>query len=113
MKILAQSKELTKEQIYLMTKSPSIIPVKNVEDNTHLTVVAFITYEDVNSQGETSELLSVLGTNNEVWACQSDTFKRSFNDLVEIMGTEGFTIKKLSGTTKAGRPYVNCDLVIA
>ena len=112
MRIIEKSKELTKEQTYLLTKSPSVLPVKDIEDGSELTVVAFLTYEDVNSKGETSNILSIMGENNEVWACQSETFKRSFNDLVEIMGVDGFTIKKLSGTTKAGRPYVNCDLVV-
>lgn len=112
MEIISTSKELTKEQLYLMTKSPSIKSVKDIEDGTELTVKASLVYQDVNSKGEESEILSIMGENNEVWACQSETFKRSFNDLVEIMGAEGFTLKKLSGVTNAGRPYVNCDLVV-
>ena len=110
MEIISTSRELTNQELYKMTKSPSILTVNRIEDGTVLEVSAFINYTDINSEGKESEILAVLGTNGTVWACQSATFKRTFNDLVSIFGNNGFSIKKLSGTTKSGRPYVNCDL---
>lgn len=110
MEIISTSRELTKQELYKMTKSPSILTVNHIEDGAILEVSAFINYTDTNSEGEENEILAVMGTDGTVWACQSATFKRAFNDLVSIFGNDGFSIKKLSGTTKAGRPYVNCDL---
>lgn len=112
MNILKTSKELNPTETYLLTKSPSVVPVKSVEDNTVIAVKCWLLYTDIDSKGDEVELLSIMGEDNTVVACQSATFKRSFADLVDIFGTSGFSIKKISGTTKSDRGYVNCDLAI-
>lgn len=112
MTITRTSKELTKEEKYLMTKSPSIVSIKDIPDNTEIQVYAWCEYSDISKDGEETDLLSIMDNEFNVYACQSATFKRNFFDLVDIFEDEMFTIKKLSGTTNAGRPYINCDLVI-
>lgn len=112
MKITRTNKDLTKEEKYMMTKSPSIVSIKDIPDNTEIEIYAWCEYNDISKDGEETELLSIMDSNFNVYACQSATFKRNFFDLVDIFENETFTIKKLSGTTKAGRPYINCDLVI-
>jgi len=112
MTITRTSKELTKEEKYLMTKSPSIVSIKDIPDNTEIQVYAWCEYNDVSHDGEETNLLSIMDNEFNVYACQSATFKRNFYDLVDIFEDEMFTIKKISGTTNAGRPYINCDLVI-
>lgn len=110
MNILEQSRELTKVELYLMTKNPACISVSNVADSTVINVSAFLVYEDINSKGETVELLSILTPDNKVYACQSATFKKSFKDIADIADGDEFAVVKVSGTTKAGRPYINCVL---
>jgi hypothetical protein len=114
MKIIFESREFTPTEKYLMTKSPSIISVKNVEDGSLLEVKGYLHYEDEDQNGKTSHMTSIIGVSNGeqvVWSTQSKTFVDNFIDISEIFEGEGFTIKKLSGVTKnTKRPYVNCDL---
>ena len=118
MKILQTSRDFSAKEIYNMTQDKAVISVKNVPTGTILHVNGYVTFEDTNSKGETSEILSLLGANDdgevEVWACQSETFKRSFMDIVEIIKQSGMNlddgvdIQKLDGESKSGRPYVDC-----
>lgn len=108
--IKEKSKEFTKSELYKMTKSPSIISVNNVEDNTELEVAGYLVFTDTNSNGEDVEILSIMGTDGIVWCTQSETFKKNFLDIYSIFDGDIFTIVKLSGATKSGRPFVNCDL---
>lgn len=114
MEITFESREFTPTEKYLMTKSPSIISVKNVEDGTILEVKGYLQYEDEDHNGKTSYMTSLIGVSNGeqvVWSTQSKTFVHNFVDIAEIFGGEVFKIKKLSGVTKnTQRPYVNCDL---
>lgn len=107
------SEDLTKKELYLMTQAPNIKVIKDVEDGTQIQVKAWCLFADTKEQtGETVELLSILTPDNVAYSCQSATFKRSFNDILSIMEDESFSIEKFSGTTKAGRPFVNCSLVV-
>lgn len=115
MKIVTKSKEdFTKVELYRMTKSPSIVSVKALEDGATITPAGWLTFDDENARGETSHMLSIIGTDafgqEMVWSCQSRTFKDNFMDLWNMLDGEEFTLKKISGVTKAGRDYVNCDL---
>ena len=120
MKIIKKSREFTAKEIYNMTQDSEVMSVKNVEDGAIINVNGYIVFADTDHDGNTSEILSIIGADNEtgevvVWACQSETFKRSFSDIIDIaedsgidISNEPITIQKLSGTTKAGRDYVNC-----
>ena len=118
MKIIATSRDFTAKEIYNMTQDKAVISVKNVPTGSILNVNGYVLFEDTNKDGETSELLSIIGVNVdgefEVWACQSATFKRSFMDIVEIVTQSGMSvedgidIQKLDGETKSGRGYVDC-----
>lgn len=110
MNITNTSRELTSQEKYRLTMSPEILSLHKIEDNDTLTVSAFLEFDDVDSNGEETHILSILGTDDVVWCMQSATAKRSFFDIVSIFGNEGFTVKKISGETKAGRKYVNLTL---
>lgn len=114
MKITEKSTEFTKVELYRMTKSSSIVSVKALEDGTTITPRGWLTFDDENAKGETSHMLSIIGDDafgqEAVWSCQSQTFKDNFMDLWNMFDGEPFTLKKISGVTKAGRDYVNCDL---
>lgn len=108
------SENFTKSELYRMTKSPSIVSVKTVADGTTMSPIGWLTFDDENDKGEVSHMLSIIGVGEDdqevVWSCQSQTFKDNFMDLWELFKGDNFKIKKLSGQTKAGREYVNCDL---
>lgn len=109
--IKEQSREFTEVEKYLMTLAPSINSLKDVEDSKSIKVDGYLLFEDVKeSTGEIVELLSIITPEKEVYVTQSGTFKRSLKDIVNIMGDKPFAIQKLSGSTKAGRPFINCTL---
>ena len=115
MTILKTSRDFTNVEKYLMTQDPGIISVKDVPDNSQMAVSGYLLYEDQNAKGETSELLSVIGTvdgSTKVWCCQSATFKRSFGQMFMLFEDEPFTIVKTSGVSKGGKSYVDCMLAI-
>ena len=110
-KITSTSREFTEVEKYLMTISPAIISMKDVADGTPITVAGILYFEDVKENtGETVKVMSIITPDNEVYSCQSATFKRSVNDIASIMGDMAFTIIKTSGKTKAGRDFINCVL---
>lgn len=109
--IKKMSREFNEVEQYLMTIAPSIISLKDVEDGEHITVNGILVFEDVKeSTGETVEVMSIITPDKKVYSCQSATFKRSINDIANIMKDKPFTVIKTSGKTKNKRDYINCVL---
>ena len=106
-----RSREFTSVEEYLMTIAPSIKSMKDVEDNTVIAVDGLLTFTDIKEEtGEEVEVLSIITPDKEVFSCQSKTFKRSVEDISNLMKGEPFSIIKISGKTKNGRDYINCIL---
>lgn len=112
MNIIKGSREFNKVEIYKMTQDHGAVSVKDVPDGTTLQVSGYLLYEDVDHKGENHELLSVLGEDGTVWTCRSATFKRRFTQMAEFFKDEPFSIKKMSGVTKANKDYVDCCLAM-
>lgn len=109
--IREMSREFNEVEQYLMTIAPSIISLKDVEDGEHITVDGILTFEDVKEgTGETVNIMSIITPDKKVYSCQSATFKRSINDIANIMKDKPFTVIKTSGKTKNNRDYINCEL---
>lgn len=110
------SKEFTEVEQYLMTLSSDITSMKDVADGTSIEVAGTLLFVDTKETGADAgkevEILSIITPDNEVYSCQSATFKRSMGDISKIMHGQPFSIIKKSGTTKAGRPYIDCALDI-
>lgn len=117
MKIIKANFETSPMDVYTMTKSPEIMTVSELADGEVLEVHKWIFYEDINSKEETVSLLSFRDENDCVYATQSDTFKGSFEEILDIIQNTGggdntvLTIKKISGIAKSGRTYINCVLI--
>lgn len=112
-KINETSRDLTKIEMYLMTASPDMVSMKDVEDGTSLSVLAWCTFTDVKeTTGEEVDLLSIMTEDGEVYSCQSATFKREFNKIADLMEGDYFSVIKFSGVTKAGRDFISCKLDI-
>ena len=108
-----RSREFSKVEEYLMTLDPAIVSMKDVEDGTSITVDGYLTFTDTKEDGEVAELLSIITPDKKVYSCQSNTFKRSLNDIATIMDGQQFAIIKISGKTNAGRDFINCTLDVA
>lgn len=108
--INTQSKDFTEVEQYLMTLDRNIQSLKDVKDNTSIPVAGYLTFTDEKENGDNADILSIITPDNEVFSCQSATFKRSFYNIYNIMHGKQFSVIKLSGTTKNGRPYIDCAL---
>lgn len=104
------SRDFTEVEQYLMTLDRGIKSLKDVEDNTSISVAGYLTFTDEKENGDSVDILSIITPDNEVFSCQSATFKRSFDNITSIMHGKQFSVIKVSGTTKKGRPYIDCAL---
>lgn len=104
------SRDFTEVEQYLMTLNRSIKSLKDVEDNTSIPVAGYLTFTDEKENGDSVDILSIITPDNAVYSCQSATFKRSFTDIANIMHGKPFSVIKISGTTKNGRPFIDCAL---
>lgn len=113
MEIIRKSdEEMTKKDIFMMTKNQKIRTVKSLENGAKINVTHWIEFSDVNSStGEMVEILSIMDETGDCFATNSKSFKDMFFDIVDIMDGEDFTIEKLGGKTKAGRDFVTCGLI--
>lgn len=108
--INSQSKDFTEVEQYLMTLDRGIKSLKDVKDNTSISVAGYLTFTDEKENGDNVDILSIITPDNEVFSCQSAIFKRSFDNITNIMRGKQFSIIKVSGITKSDRPYINCIL---
>ena len=113
LQITKQSRDFSEVEQYLMTLDNGIKTLKDVEDNTVIPVAGYLEFTDTKQNGETVEILSIITSNNEVYSCQSATFKKSFYNIADIMKDKEFSVIKTSGETKAGRPYIDCRLDVS
>lgn len=105
------SKEFTPVEKYLLTVAPTIRTVKTLNDGDVINVAGYLEFVDEKDDGTTTELMSIITTDNAVYSTQSVTFKRSIKDIEAIMQFP-FPVKKISGQSKAGRNFVDCVLDI-
>ena len=109
--IKISSRELSKVEAYMMTASNQGTSMKDVPDNAEILVKIWALVERRNEDtGETLELLSIFD-GKAVYVAQSKTFMKSFEEIANIMGEDNYKIRKISGTTRSGRGYIDCQLV--
>ena len=108
--IIKSNKELTKRESYKMTLDPSIKKMKNFI-GVQIEVAAYCLYKDVNKDGKEVEVLSIMDKDGGVCATNSNTFKRDFMNIADLMDGEDYTIEIISGQSNAGREFITCTLV--
>ena len=106
------SRQFTEVEQYLMTIAPSIISLKDVADGEKITVDGVLIFEDSKDGNDAVDIMSIITPEKKVYSCQSATFKRSIEDIANIMQGKPFIVIKTSGLTKAGRSFINCILDI-
>lgn len=70
---------------------------------------SWILYLQENQDGEEVEVLTIRAE-NAIYSTISPTFIKKFKQMVEYMGDDLGEIIICSGTSKAGRKYLTCDL---
>lgn len=109
--ITNKSRELTNQELYLLTMSPKAESVKK-HVGERIDVSAWVVFEDIDKKtGEVHEVLSVLTPDNEVFSSISPTFQNDFLDMAELFHND-FAFEVISGTSRAGREFVTCALAI-
>lgn len=110
MKIIDKYGELTKQDLYKLTKGETV----SVRDavGVEFKVDKYVIYDDENSRGETVNILAIMDSNRTVYSTVSETFKQRFLDIVEIFGDElkETPILITEGTSKNGRQYASCTI---
>lgn len=102
---------MDKKTLYSLTRGQGMM-VKDVDERTVITPVAYAVYEDTDKDGKTNEVLAIRDKESgEVFITISSTFMRDFFDIVEFMGEDDYSIRTVHGTTKAGREFVTCTMV--
>lgn len=113
MNIIRKSEGISAGDLYSMTKSNYIKKMTEAKGK-NLAVKFFVEYSDVDVNGNEMTILSFLCEDGICYATNSPTFVRNFNDLVSIYEETGETIpsafKVGTGTSRAGREYITCDL---
>ena len=109
--IIEKSRELTNQELYLMTMSHKADSVKN-HIGERIKVSAWLLFEDTDKKtGEVHSVLAVLTPENEVFNTISPTFQTDFMDMAELFHND-FAFEIISGKSKAGREFVTCALAL-
>ena len=107
MKIIAQSKEFTKMELYALTESPDVRRMKDAVGQ-ELPLVNWLEYEQTGNDGEDRTILAIETEDHEVYATASESFIRQFHRAADVLGDEFKNIKIFEGTSKAGRQFMQC-----
>ena len=105
-----------KKQVYRMTKGDSI-KVQDLEKGESYPVDLYAVYyedktrnkQDGSKETYTQQVLTFVSGNMKIGTI-SQTFIKSFLEIVDIMGADKFSVIITGGTSRNGREYVNCEL---
>lgn len=111
MEIIEMSKNVDKKKAYQLTHAMQTRKVQDAVDST-LPINAWVRYNDIDATtGEAKEVV-VIESEGEVFGTISKTFIREFVDIIAAFGDDpDFAIKVVSGTSRAGRKFVSCEIV--
>lgn len=115
MKIIKSFPEnLTMKQAYSLTSNIDSRSMKTLEGAT-FNIDAYALYEDINSKGETQEVLAVLTSEGDTFSTISSTFKSDFEAIVDVVNQYGadlatVEVEVIGGESKQGRHYIGCKM---
>ena len=81
-------------------------------DGSILEVKAWCIYNDIDTKtGDEKKVVSVMTNDDEIFGTISETFIREFEKIADHFGNDVGSIKVITGTSKAGRTFITCDIV--
>ena len=102
-----------KNLIYKLTKSTGVM-VQDAPADMSVPVKWWAVYDDPKEakDGTLKEniVLSIIDESGAKYSTISATFIREFLEIVDIMEADPFAVLFRHGTTKAGKPFVTCEL---
>lgn len=108
MELLKTNKELSKKEIYFLTKAQDTQKMTEAADQT-LELSAWAIYKDHNADGEEVELFAMRTVEGETFATNSQTFINAFRDILDVFDAEEVTkLKVMTGLSKNNRTYITC-----
>lgn len=108
MELLKTNKELTKKEIYFLTKTQDAQKMTEAADQ-ELELTSWAIYKDHNADGEEVELFAMRTVEGETFATNSPTFISAFRDILDVFEPEEITkLKVMTGTSKNNRTYITC-----
>ena len=108
MELIRTNKELSKKEIYFLTKAQDTQKMTEAADQT-LELSAWAIYTDHNADGEEVELFAMRTVEGETYATNSQTFISAFRDILDVFDAEEITkLKVMTGTSKNNRTYITC-----
>ena len=111
MEVVVSNKDLTKEELYFLTKAQDVQKMTEAVDSV-LEVTAWCIYLDKNADGEEVELFSMRTEDGETFATNSQTFIKAFREILDIFEPhEVQRIKVMNGVSKNNRTFVTCAYV--
>ena len=110
MEIIKLSDNLTKKDVYLLSRSPKI---QKMSDNVgaQISVDKYMLYSDVSGDGSKEVTILSISNGEAVYATNSATAIREFEEILNIMDGEHFAVEIISGTSKNNRAYITLALV--
>lgn len=114
--IYPASKELTPEEVWLLTSDSGAIPIKKTVEIETIEIDTAVFYDDVSEKtGEVKEILSILGKDGRVYATNSPYFIRDFRKMAELFEQMGKQLERVAvvrGVSgKSGRDFITCSVV--
>lgn len=101
---------IDKRSMYKLTQNSAVQKLSAAAGSV-LTPEQWVIYEDEDLKtGETRKVLTIAAA-GEIFATVSRTFIDSFEKAVNSLGPDLGEILIASGTSKAGRDYINCEIV--
>lgn len=108
MELLKTNKELSKKEIYFLTKTQEAQKMTVAADQ-ELELTSWTIYKDHNADGEEVELFAMRTVEGETFATNSPTFISAFKDILDVFEPEEITkLKVMTGTSKNNRTYITC-----
>ena len=114
MEILKTNVDLNdKRALYKLTKSSGTM-VQDAPDGLSIPVSMWALYDDPKESRDGTKrpnnVLSFVDPAGVKFSTISATFIREFEDIADIMAGDPFAVIIVHGKTKAGKPFVTCEL---
>lgn len=114
--IYPANKELSPEEIWLLTSDSSAVPIKKTVEVDTIEIETAVFYDDVSEKtGEVKEILSILGKDGCVYATNSPYFIRDFRKMVDLFTQMNKPLDRVavvrSVSGKTGRDFITCSVV--